>query len=253
MKIALAQMEIALGAAEQNMGTCRSMVERSREAGAELILLPEMFICGFCAPTGEEAARFASLGEEFLRASSRENHVAIAASLPWLDQNGTLTNRLLVVDQGEVVAFYDKSHLFPLSPEGQRYNRGLGSSTPVKLRGLRCAFSICYDLRFSYLFWNQALATDVYIIVANWPESRAHHWRSLLIARAIENQSFVIGVNCVGEGQGVSYRGGSLCVRPDGTLLAELGHASQSMLVDVSSEEVLRYRASHPFLQDRQC
>ena len=111
---------------------------------------------------------------------------------------------------------------------------------------------VCYDLRFADEFWARRADTDCYVVVANWPQPRRDHWRTLLRARAIENQAFVVGVNRVGSGGGLDYAGDSAIVLPFGrTLEAAGGQHEEILLHDVTADEVAELRAEYPFLNDR--
>jgi predicted amidohydrolase len=110
---------------------------------------------------------------------------------------------------------------------------------------------VCYDLRFADEFWQLAPTTDVYLVPANWPESRRAHWVALLQARAIENQAYVVGCNRVGSGGGLTYSGDSRIIDPLGELLATAARTESILLADVSAEEVAAVRDRFRFLQDR--
>ena len=110
---------------------------------------------------------------------------------------------------------------------------------------------VCYDLRFADEFWQLAPATDVYIVPANWPESRRSHWIALLQARAIENQAYVIGCNRVGEGGGLTYSGDSRIVDPLGEIVASGAYSEALLVADVSAERVADVRTRFRFMQDR--
>ncbi|MEP6660111.1 MAG: nitrilase-related carbon-nitrogen hydrolase, partial [Acidimicrobiales bacterium] len=110
---------------------------------------------------------------------------------------------------------------------------------------------VCYDLRFADEFWALAHDTDCYLIVANWPESRRHHWQSLLVARAIENQAYVVGVNRVGEGGRLGYSGDSRIIDPLGEVIAGGARTEATLIAEVDPAMVRDVRARFPFLQDR--
>ena len=112
----------------------------------------------------------------------------------------------------------------------------------VDVEGLRVSLFVCYDLRFADEFWQLAHDTDVYLVPANWPEKRRLHWTSLLQARAIENQAYVVGVNRVGDGGGIAYRGDSRIVDPLGELLATASRDG----VDPARRHLRRHRPPHP-------
>ena len=124
-------------------------------------------------------------------------------------------------------------------------------SSPSRSKGLRVSLFVCYDLRFADEFWQLALDTDVYLVPANWPAKRRLHWQSLLQARAIENQAYVVGVNRVGDGGGLAYSGDSRIVDPLGELLVTAAETETILLADVSAARVADTRDHFRFLQDR--
>jgi predicted amidohydrolase len=122
----------------------------------------------------------------------------------------------------------------------------------VAVRDVRVSPFVCYDLRFADEFWAVAPRTDCYLVVANWPASRRHHWRSLLVARAIENQAYVVGVNRVGvDGNGLAYAGDSMIVDPLGEVLASASEIETIVMADIDPAVVADVRARFPFLADR--
>ena len=121
----------------------------------------------------------------------------------------------------------------------------------VEVKGLRLSLFVCYDLRFADEFWGLAHGTDAYLIVANWPATRRVHWSSLLRARAIENQAYVVGVNRVGTGGGIDYSGDSAVIDPLGEVLASAAGSETILLADLDGEVVVETRDRFRFLQDR--
>ena len=122
----------------------------------------------------------------------------------------------------------------------------------VEIGGLRVTPFICYDLRFANVFWDAAPDTDVYLVPANWPSPRRHHWQTLLVARAIENQAYVVGCNRVGTaGDGTEHVGDSRIVSPMGELLATASGVETIVLADVDAAEVISTRERLKFLPDR--
>ena len=110
---------------------------------------------------------------------------------------------------------------------------------------------VCYDLRFADEFWGVADQTDLYVVPANWPAARRHHWRSLLVARAIENQAYVVGVNRVGHGGKLDYAGDSAIIDPMGEVLATAAGIETVLVADVDPAMVTATRAQYPFMADR--
>ena len=146
---------------------------------------------------------------------------------------------------------YDKIHPFSYAGEHEHYAAGAASPT-WDIEGVRVTPFVCYDLRFADDWWAKAGDTDLYVCVANWPASRRAHWQTLLRARAIENQTYVLGVNRVGSGGGIDYCGDSALVGPFGedVATAEPGVA-QVVVGDVDPARVAEVRAGFPFLRDR--
>ena len=159
-------------------------------------------------------------------------------------------NRLVLAGPEGALHHYDKIHPFTYSGEHEHYDAGDAFLT-VEIEGLRVSFFVCYDLRFADEFWARAMATDCYVVVANWPESRRNHWRALLTARAIENQAYVVGVNRVGNGRNIAYAGDSTIIDPLGETLVRAARTETVISATVERAEVEKVRAEFPFLQDR--
>jgi predicted amidohydrolase len=121
----------------------------------------------------------------------------------------------------------------------------------VQIGELSCSLFICYDLRFGIPFHQLAPKTDLFIVVANWPASRREHWLTLLRARAIENQAYIVGVNRVGEGGGLVYSGDSAAYAPDGSEVVRLGDRAGVATVDINAQTVSEWRKTFPALRDR--
>jgi predicted amidohydrolase len=134
--------------------------------------------------------------------------------------------------------------------EHQHYAPGAARLT-VDVAGSRVSPFVCYDLRFADAFWPLAPTTDVYLVVASWPEARREHWRTLLRARAIENQAYVVGVNRVGAGGGLHYAGDSCVIDPLGDVLVSAATIETVITAEVDPATVAKVRAELPFLQDR--
>ena len=142
-------------------------------------------------------------------------------------------------------------HPFSFADEHLAYGAG-DQTVTITVDGVRLSLFTCYDLRFADAFWRLANDTDVYLVPANWPESRRHHWRTLLRARAIENQAYVVGVNRVGEGNDLTYSGDSVVVDPMGESIAEGVDYTEGLVVaDVDPEVVADVRDRFRFLPDR--
>ena len=146
---------------------------------------------------------------------------------------------------------YRKLHPFTHAGEHERFRAGEKPVT-VQIGDLRVTPFVCYDLRFANVFWQAGPETDVYLVPANWPSPRRHHWQTLLLARAIENQAYVVGCNRVGTaGDGTEHVGDSRIVSPMGELLASAAGVETIVLADVDPAEVTATRDRLKFLPDR--
>ena len=214
----------------------------------DLVVLPEMFTTGFSMRTAELAEPMDGDTVSWMKEQARELDAAIYGSVIIAEGGKCYTRGLFVMPDGTVVT-YDKRPLFRMAEEFQHYTPG-GQRVVVEWRGWRLLLQICYDLRFPVFARNRG-DYDALLYVANWPELRRYPWSQLLIARAIENQSYVIGVNRVGmDGKGHHYTGDSASVDPRGD--ADVMKASREhVLHTVLHREALDdFRAKFPVADD---
>jgi predicted amidohydrolase len=217
---------------------------------ADLIVLPEMFAVGF---TMSAAVAEPPDGPttEWLVARAGERGAWIGGSIPVvLDGADRPANVFTLVAPDGTVHRYAKRHPFSYAGEHDHHAPG-ADSVVVDVLGVRTALTVCYDLRFVESYWPIAEQTDLYLVVASWPSARREHWRTLLRARAIENQAYVVGVNRVGSGGGLDYAGDSCIVDPMGEVLASAAGVETVLLADIDAAQVAKVRAALPFLQDR--
>jgi predicted amidohydrolase len=260
MKIAAIQHDIVW---EDSAATCerlRTQVAAAAGAGARLVVLSEMFNVGFTMSPERVAEADDGLASRFLKEMASTHSIWICGSVPTrsgFDSTdlGPLpasrpTNRLHLYSPDGEHHRYDKIHPFSFAGEHQHYQPGTQFLT-VDIEGLRTSFLICYDLRFADEFWKLAPTTDCFVIPANWPEVRRHHWKSLLVSRAIENQAYVVGVNRVGEGDGKAYCGDSRIIDPLGEILAGGARTEALLVAEVSAETVQSVRTQFRFMPDR--
>ena len=249
MKIALVQMDLAWEDVPENHRRARRLLEEAAGKGARLALLPEMFCTGFSMESDRIAQPPGGPSESFLRAMAQELGLSILASIPEAGQPRPRNMAILAGPDGAVTR-YAKIHPFTFGGEDRVYAGGDRVVT-VPVEGVRVTPFVCYDLRFPEPFRLAADDTDLFALVANWPDARREHWRTLLRARAIENLCYVAGVNRVGEGGGLRYAGDSVVVSPWGEVLGE-GAADETVLVcDVDPATVRDARAKFPALRDR--
>ena len=212
-------------------------------SATDLIVLPEMFTTGFSMNTLANAEEPGGETEHWLRDIARRHNCAVTGSIA-VTTDGQVFNRMLFATP-EQLYIYDKRHLFRMAGEHKRYAPG-DERVVVEWRDWRINLQVCYDLRFP-VFSRNRNDYDMLIYVANWPAPRAAHWRALLIARAIENQAAVIGVNRIGsDANGLDYSGDSLAVAPDGKLLADMGDEARVAQVCFDAAQLLKYREKFP-------
>lgn len=251
MKIAAIQHDIVWEDREATFARLRPQIAAAAAGGARLGVVTEMFSVGFSMATDRIAEPEDGPSAAFLRAEATRHGMWLYGSAPER-QPGAAKPRnvgLLVAPDGSITR-YAKIHPFSFAGEPDWYDAGTEMVT-VDVEGLRVSLFVCYDLRFADDFWMRAPETDCYLVCANWPESRRHHWQSLLTARAIENQAYVVGVNRVGEGGSLAYVGDSRIIDPLGETLAS-GAGTEALLVaEVTPERVAEVRRRFRFLPDR--
>ena len=223
----------------------------------DLVLLPEMFTTGFSMNAAALAESMEGPTVSWLRAQAAQLGAAITGSFI-CTENGRYYNRLLFVRPDGAVQHYDKRHLFSLAKEHETYTAG-AERLVVEYLGWRICPLICYDLRFPAWSRNspgpaqapEAGAFDLLLYSANWPVRRSHHWRSLLPARAIENQCYVGAVNLTGaDGNGFEYCGDSMIVDYFGQQLCQISHQEGLFTAKLLLEDMRQFRAQLPFLAD---
>ncbi|MDP9460775.1 MAG: carbon-nitrogen family hydrolase [Actinomycetota bacterium] len=251
MRIAAVQHDIVWEDREANFERLAPQVRRAVGAGAELVLLTETFSTGFSMTPG--------IGEpedgpsaRFLAAQAAEHGVWVGGSCPEIAADGELPyNSFVLAGPDGSTHRYRKLNPFTHGGERERFRAGADPVT-LDIDGLRITPFICYDLRFADVFWRAAPETDVYLVPANWPAARRQHWQTLLAARAIENQAYVVGCNRVGTaGDGTQHSGDSRIVSPMGELLATAAGVETIVLADVDAAEVRATRDRLRFLADR--
>jgi len=229
----------------------------SNKEGINLLLLPEMFHTGFTMNHEAHSERMThSAGIDFLHSLGKELNCAIYTSLI-IQENELVYNRGVFIDK-EKIAFYDKRKCFGLGGETDSFTPG-ENEVIVDFQGWKLNLQICYDLRFPELIRNELNARgvakyDVLLYVANWPKKRINHWISLLRARAIENQCYVIACNRVGiDGNGIEYIGNSLIIDPNGEIQNPLREKNAELIIrgQLSLNWLSELRKKLPFLQDR--
>jgi omega-amidase len=214
-----------------------------------LVILPEMFNTGFTMNADTLAEPMDGKTMKWMQKIAAQYDCVVTGSLI-IKETGKYYNRLIWMRPDGTYVHYDKRHLFGLGKEDQTYTAGT-EKLIVELNGWKICPMICYDLRFPVWMRNVDGEYDLLIIVANWPERRALHWRSLIPARAIENQSFVIGVNRVGhDGNEVYHSGDSTCIDPNGNVVYYKRDEEDMYTFSINVDEVKKARRTLPFQKD---
>ena len=252
MKIAVVQHEIMWEDPEANFNALRPQISEAAATGAELITLTETYSWGFTMNTDVAHEPEDGPSTAFLQSQAAEVGAWIVGSVPILEPDTERPNNRMVFagPHGELHT-YNKRHPFTFSGEDKSYLAGTTAKT-IHLGDLRISPAICFDIRFADDFWELANDTDCYLVIANWPASRREHWRTLLRARAIENQAWVVAANRTGDDPNASYCGDSMIIDPFGEIIADAGESGPLVLhADVRADRVAQVRQDFPFLADR--
>lgn len=251
MKIGLTQMDIVWEDKEANMAKVRKLIGQAAEKDVDMLVFPEMTLTGFTMNTelaGEEMLFSQTL--RFFKDMSAEYDMALMFGFVE-DFGGEYYNKLMVAAGGRIIYEYDKIHPFNYSEEGEHYIGGHEVKV-AEYKDINFAGFVCYDLRFPEIFQAIADKVDVIYVIANWPKERILHFETLLRARAIENQCYIIGVNRIGKGNGIEYVESSMAFDPIGERLTKAHSKSEIMVVDIEGDVVSEIRTKYPFRQDRQ-
>jgi predicted amidohydrolase len=253
LRIALLQPDIHWKDPEKNCAMFRELL--SAHAGkADVFVLPEMFTTGFVPDPASVAEDMNGATFKWMKQAAARHGCAIAGSIV-IAENGKYHNRFFWFNPDGSHYSYDKRHLFSLGNENIEYTPG-EKHVIFEYKGWKIKPLICYDLRFPVWArnsYNQGeFGYDILLLTANWPASRKLHWRQLILARAIENQCYAVGVNRRGkDGNGWQYAGGSTLATPDGKWLPEREDGdSDVIIVELSKTELTQYRRAFPFAQD---
>lgn len=246
LNITLIQYDIFWMDCKANLTFLESQI---KHLNTDLIVLPEMFNTGFSMHPKEIAEPTNGKAISWMQKMATELNTVICGSL-CVTENNNYYNRFVFVTNKGVAKYYDKRHLFAYGGEDKVFNAG-NSSVVFEYKGFKIKPFICYDLRFPVWSRNTDLY-DIALYVANWPAKRAFAWNTLLAARAIENMSYVIGVNRIGtDGNKLRYQGDSQVVDALGNLVAECKDSPVMKQFCLQKEPLLNIRNQYSFLNDR--
>jgi predicted amidohydrolase len=246
--VTLIQSDLAWENIGANLALFDAKIDAARP-GADLIILPEMFTTGFSMNAAALAEPMKGQAVTWLRAKAKQRKACIMGSL-MIRERRRCYNRLVWAWPDGRMTLYDKKHLFAFAGEDKVYTAGRSRIT-LQIKGWRIRPFICYDLRFPIWTRNLNLEYDLAIFVANWPASRSAHWQTLLKARAIENQAYVIGVNRVGkDGRALDHDGHSALIAPTGEVLFEQKNKEIVHTVTLARGPLDDYRQRFPVWRD---
>lgn len=248
------QMELEVGKPEENRRIIESWLEANYSNDLDVVVLPEMWSTGYaleelrdiCEVDGSQSITFLqSLAKKF-------NVNLVGGSMAILEGNDIFNRAVIVNRTGEIVHKYDKMHLVPMLDEPKYLSAGLNQVEVFELEGVKMGVIICYDLRFPEIIRDLALhGIQVLHIVAEWPLARESHWNTLLRARAIENQMYVVASNVTGTKLGVEFAGCSQIIDPWGDIVQKLDQEVGELKANLDLDKVPKIRKEVPIFESR--
>ena len=252
MKIALVQLDIEWESKKANLESAQVFVEKAAHEKCDIVVFPEMFNTGFSMNVPTIAEDEDGETASFLSETSKKYAINLIAGFSARSLTGERGRNLAVAynRKGGLIARYAKLHPFSYAKEDQYYIAG-NNTVVFNIDGMPASIFICYDLRFPEVFRSIAKEVQAIFVIANWPAVRKDHWETLLKARAIENQCFVIGVNRTGkDGNGIYYSGDSRIFDPSGHKICSGGEMDEFVTGEINPRDVIEARSGFPFLKD---
>ncbi len=248
MKIALVQYSSTWEDKETNKKKILSLLQDLN--GIELLIFPEMTLTGFTMKSDEMSETIQGDSFKFFASLAKEKSANIFAGIIEQRDKRNYNSLIHIKPDGNLLKLYRKIHPFSYSGENEHYYAGTKPAY-TKIRKWKIGLSICYDLRFPELYRKYGKKKAHLIVnIANWPDTRIEHWRTLLKARAIENQCYVAGVNRIGKDPKLNYVGLSSVFDPMGKELAAVENEEKIIIVDLDKNYVSEVRTKFPFLDD---
>jgi len=248
MKIALLQYNPVWEDKEANKKKILSMINSIGDV--ELFVFPEMTLTGFTMKSNEMSETIHGESFRFFSKIALDKLTNIFAGIIERRNNRTYNTLIHLKPDGKLVKLYRKVHPFSYSTENEHYKAG-SKPAIAKIKKWNIGLTICYDLRFPELFRKYGKKrTHLIVNIANWPDTRIEHWRTLLKARAIENQCYIVGVNRVGDDPKLHYIGFSSVFDPMGKELISVENDEKVILFDIDKNYVKEVREKFPFLED---
>jgi omega-amidase len=251
MQLICCQWDVAWREPKANFDRVEALLNRVAVEPGALVLLPEMFATGYAVREPEVPDEAGDATGLFLRNLARERRVNVVGGMARNSGGGRAENvARAVAPDGTILVDYVKLHPFSLAGEHFLYEAGR-QLVWFEWQGHRVTPLVCYDLRFPEVFRGCALAgVELFVVLANWPTARIDHWCTLLRARAIENQAFVVGLNRIGRDPNTVYPGRSMVIGPRGEVIADAGGDPTALSVEIDLALAARWRAEFPALRD---
>ncbi len=256
MKIAVAQISCVLGDVPANLAKVQEFTQRAKQSGAELVLFPEMTDTGYAMSViREHATEWQDGAVSEIQKIAVANSIGIIAGVSEREAAAIFNTQVVIDSLGTIVTKYRKTHLFTPAPIEEHTCFSPGTQLEsFSFEEMQFGLSICYDLRFPEVYRTQAIehAANVFLISSAWPFPRVEHLRTLALARAIENQSYLVLSNRVGTDAGITFCGGSAIIDPYGvTLAGASSDREESLCAEISSDVLEATRRNASYLEHR--
>ncbi len=249
LKITIFQAYLFWENIDKNLQNLSLRLSSGVKEKTDLIILPEMFNTGFSMNAAALAEEMNGKTMSWMAQAAIKYECVITGSLI-IKENGNYYNRMIWMLPDGGFQYYDKRHLFGMSSEDKIYTSGK-EQVIVELKGWKIRLAICYDLRFPVWLRNVDNAYDILLVIASWPDKRIPHWKALIPARAIENQSYVIATNRVGhDGKEVYHSGHSMCIDAFGNTVYYKPEDEDLYTFSISYDDLVKVRSAFPFLKD---
>ncbi|WP_312472817.1 carbon-nitrogen family hydrolase [Neobacillus sp.] len=253
LKISCLQMDIAFGNPQKNFEIANELFEKAVTDNPDIIVLPELWTTGYDLNRLAEIADIdAKQTIDYLQKVAKKYQVhLVGGSVANQGENGVKNTLLVITKNGQLVHQYNKLHLFKLMDEHLFFKAG-NEKGLFELEDRKFAGIICYDIRFpEWIRSHTSEGAEALFVVAEWPALRLAHWRTLLIARAIENQCFVIGCNRSGDDPNNLFAGHSIIIDPWGEVISEAGADQEIITAEIELDQVREIRKQIPVFEDR--
>ncbi|AMP98233.1 Nitrilase [Pedobacter cryoconitis] len=249
LKITIFQAYLFWENIDKNLQNISLRLSSGVKEKTDLIVLPEMFNTGFSMNAKALAEEMDGKTMTWMAAAATKYDCVVTGSLIIKENNNYYNRMIWMLPTGEY-QHYDKRHLFGMGEEDKTYTSGKDKIV-VELKGWKIRLAVCYDLRFPVWLRNNDPSYDVLLIVASWPDKRIPHWKTLIPARAIENQSYVVAVNRVGhDGKEVYHSGHSMCIDAFGNTIYYKPEDEDLYTFSINYDDLIKIRRDFPFLKD---